>query len=109
MATNAILKLQSREAPGRTVYRSVSLAGGDDTTPIKGIMRNESVVVGLTGTVTSVMVETRMLDTDAWAACATAAIAAVGSYVFYNVQDQVRVVVTTGVGVFATIMVRRPN
>jgi len=72
-------------------------------------MRNDSVVVSLTGTVTSAMVETRMVDTDPWAACLSAAIAAPGSVCLFNVLDQVRVTVTTGAGVFATILVRRPS
>ena len=109
MATQPMLKMQSRELVGRTAYRSVSLAGGDDTTPIKGLMGNESVVVGLTGTVTSVMPETRMVDTDPWTPCLSAVLAAPQAVTLFNVLDQLRVNVTTGTGVFATVLVRRPG
>jgi len=95
-----------KDTPSRTVYRTAGMAGGDDSTPIKGLIQNEVVVVTLEGTVTSVTPQTRLLDTDAWIPC-NAALAAAGSISLYNVLDQLRILTTTGTAVIATILVRR--
>lgn len=94
------------DTPSRTYYRTGSLAGGDDSAPIKGLSQNEAVVLSLSGTVTSVTPQTRTLDTDAWVPC-SAAIAAAGSVILYNVLDQFRLLATTATAVIGTILVRR--
>jgi hypothetical protein len=107
MATVAVTKPAVKEQQGRSVFVSAPMGAGDDCTPIKGLLGNDCVVVGLGGTVTSVMPQTRMTDTDAWLPCLTAVAAAAGSVALFNVMDQLRVAVTTGTAVVATVLVRR--
>ena len=107
MATSPVSKSMVKDIPGRTIYRTNAMGAGDDSAVIKGLIGNDNVIVSLVGTVTSVAVQTRMEDIDTWVPCNAAPIAAVGPTTYYNVMDQLRILVTTGTGVYGTIVVRR--
>jgi hypothetical protein len=108
MPTIAVTK-PFKDQPSRTCYQTGAMASGDDSAPIVGLIGNDVVVVALAGTVTSVMVQTRLNSADAWVPCASAVQAAAGSVAYFNVLDQLRVLVTTGTAVVASILVRRPK